>query len=182
MEEKILKKLTKKPLNITTRIKTPKTAKLIFVYRVRGTVGVRDTIRATMRVLNLQYSHRANLLPNTKQVQGFLNKIKDYVTFGNPSKEAVRLLLQKRARILGDKPLTEEYIAKNTKYKTFDELADALIKGEILYKDIPGIKNYFRLPPPRGGFGRKGIKKSYSIGGALGDRGPEIDEFIKKVI
>lgn len=173
---------TKKPVKITNRIKTLETAKLLFVYRVRGTVSVRDTIKDTMRVLNLQYSHRATLLPNTKQSQGFLNKVKDFITFGSPSKETVKLLLEKRARTLGDKLLTNEYVAKNTKYKTLDELADALVKGEIFYKDLPMIKNYFKLPPAKGGFGRKGVKKSYNIGGALGDRGVEIDKFIEKVV
>jgi len=174
--------VAKKPISIITNIKTPETAKLLFVYRIRGTVSVRDTIRETMRVLNLQYSHRATLLPNTKQTRGFLKKIKDFITYGALSKEAVKLLLEKRARILGDKLLTEEYLSKNTKYKTFDKLADALFKGELLYKDIPNIKNYFKLPPAKGGFGRKGVKKTYPIGGALGDRGVKIDEFIKRVV
>ncbi|PKM92239.1 MAG: 50S ribosomal protein L30 [Euryarchaeota archaeon HGW-Euryarchaeota-1] len=174
--------VTKKPIMITSLIKTPSTAKLLFIYRVRGTVEVRNIIRETMRVLNLQFSHRATLLPNTKQTQGFLKRIKDFVTYGCPSKEAVKLLLEKRARVLGDKSLTEEHIAKTTKYKTFDELAEALVKGEILYKDLSNIKNYFKLPPAKGGLGRKGIKKTYNFGGALGDRGVKIDEFIKKVL
>jgi large subunit ribosomal protein L30 len=38
------------------------------------------------------------------------------------------------------------------------------------------------MSPPRKGFERKGIKISYSIGGALGDRKEKINELIVRMI
>ena len=71
-------------------------------------------------------------------------------------------------------------------YVTYGEVDDVLIKklqeakGR---KDKEGkLKPFYRLNPPKGGFERKGIKKSYSIGGALGHRGPEMPLLIKKMI
>ena len=49
-------------------------------------------------------------------------------------------------------------------------------------KTIPGVKQFFRLHPPIGGFERKGIKKPYSIGGALGYRKEKINNLIKKML
>lgn len=49
-------------------------------------------------------------------------------------------------------------------------------------KDPKKIKNYFRLNSPRKGFERKGIKKPFSIGGALGYRGSKINDLIKRMI
>ena len=50
-------------------------------------------------------------------------------------------------------------------------------------KDPEGkLKPYFRLHPPRGGFERKGIKKTFMEGGALGDRGEKINDLIKKML
>ncbi|MEM4267277.1 MAG: uL30 family ribosomal protein [Candidatus Woesearchaeota archaeon] len=43
-------------------------------------------------------------------------------------------------------------------------------------------KGFFRLNPPRGGFGRKGIKKPFKSGGALGDRGDKINQLIKRML
>ncbi|MFT4343168.1 MAG: uL30 family ribosomal protein [Candidatus Woesearchaeota archaeon] len=40
----------------------------------------------------------------------------------------------------------------------------------------------FRLQPPRGGYERKGIKVSYTNGGALGNRGAAINILLKKMI
>jgi large subunit ribosomal protein L30 len=42
--------------------------------------------------------------------------------------------------------------------------------------------NVFRLNPPKGGFERKGVKKSFKIGGALGNRKEKINELIKKMV
>jgi large subunit ribosomal protein L30 len=47
----------------------------------------------------------------------------------------------------------------------------------------PGqIKPYFRLSPPRKGFERKGTKKAYTVGGALGYRGPNMDALLRRMI
>jgi len=44
------------------------------------------------------------------------------------------------------------------------------------------LKRFFRLSPPRQGFERKGVKVSYTKGGALGYRGKEINKLIKKML
>lgn len=52
---------------------------------------------------------------------------------------------------------------------------------ELLKKRDKG-KKFFRLSPPRKGFGRKGIKTPFTMGGALGYRGKEINDLIKRMI
>lgn len=44
------------------------------------------------------------------------------------------------------------------------------------------LKKFFRLAPPRGGFERKGIKKTFAEGGALGDRGSKMDDLVRRMI
>ncbi len=39
-----------------------------------------------------------------------------------------------------------------------------------------------RLQPPRKGFGRKGIKLPFKVGGALGYRGAKINDLIKRMV
>ena len=43
-------------------------------------------------------------------------------------------------------------------------------------------KPFFRLSPPRKGFERKGTKKNFSEGGALGYRGEKINDLIKRML
>ncbi|MFC1752670.1 uL30 family ribosomal protein [Thermoproteota archaeon] len=68
-------------------------------------------------------------------------------------------------------------------YGEIDETVARKLQEKRGQKDKEGkIKKYFRLSPPKGGFERKGIKKSYSVGGVLGYRGNEMASLIKKMI
>jgi large subunit ribosomal protein L30 len=55
-------------------------------------------------------------------------------------------------------------------------------KGEPHPKDNTKLKAFFRLHPPIKGFERKGIKKPYNMGGALGFRGEAINDLIKRMM
>ena len=90
--------------------------------------------------------------------------------------------------IVDDTPCYRGMIRKIKDFVTFGEVDEALIKelqekkGEKDPKDETKLKKFFRLAPPRGGFERKGIKKPFTIGGALGNRGSEINNLIKKMM
>ncbi|MBU0536681.1 MAG: uL30 family ribosomal protein [Nanoarchaeota archaeon] len=49
-------------------------------------------------------------------------------------------------------------------------------------KDSTKNKKFFRLQPPRKGFGRKGIKQPFNKGGALGYRGEKINDLIQRML
>ena len=44
------------------------------------------------------------------------------------------------------------------------------------------LKPFFRLHPPHGGYERKGLKKTFAEGGALGDRGTKMGDLIKRMV
>ncbi|MDD9953966.1 MAG: uL30 family ribosomal protein [Candidatus Woesearchaeota archaeon] len=60
------------------------------------------------------------------------------------------------------------------------ETLKALQKRPSIMKNGKPI-NVFRLPPPKGGFGRKGIKVSFANGGCLGKR-TDMDDFLKRML
>jgi large subunit ribosomal protein L30 len=87
----------------------------------------------------------------------------------------LRLHRQNYCVVLEKTPSVLGMLAKAKDYITWGEINDEtrkLLKGE----------GYFRLNPPRGGYGRKGIKKGFSEGGALGYRGEKINDLIKKMV
>ena len=43
-------------------------------------------------------------------------------------------------------------------------------------------KPFIRLNSPRKGYGRKGVKKTFAMGGALGDRKEAINDLIKRML
>jgi len=152
----------------------------LVVVRVRGVIGAKRDVKESLRMLHLQRNHHAVLIDDRPAYLGMLRKVKNYVTWGEASKETVTLLLKKRGRMIGDKKLSDEY-AKKIGYESLNELADAICEGKVEYKNLPEIKPVFRLHPPSKGFKGK-IKKSYGTGGETGYRGEAINELIKRMV
>ncbi|AEF96440.1 50S ribosomal protein L30 [Methanotorris igneus] len=150
------------------------------VVRVRGRVGVRKDIADTLKMLRLHRVNHCVIVPETDTFKGMLNKVKDYVTYGEINKDTLVKLILKRGRLPGNKRVNEEII-KEKMNMTVEELAEKLINGEIKLKDTP-LKPVFRLHPPRKGYERGGIKKPFSVGGALGYRGEKINDLILRMI
>ncbi len=154
---------------------------LIAIARVRGDVGLNPRVRSAFRVLRLYRKNYCVLVAGTPEMVRTVQTIKDFATFGEISQETLAKLLQKRGRLAGDKPLTQEYIKQklNIDFQTF--VSDVfLLKRKI--DDVPGVKIFFRLSPPRGGFERGGIKQNYAQNGALGYRGKEINKLLERMI
>ncbi len=138
------------------------------VVRIRGIPDVRYDIRETLKRLRLIKKFHATIVPDTPTYRGMLFKAKDYIAYGPADKETVKEMLLKRGRLIGNKPLTEEYI-KNTLSMDVDQLAEKLASGELKLTDLKNVKPVFRLHPPRGGF-KRSIKKLVQAGGELGYR------------
>lgn len=150
------------------------------VVRVRGTVNVRHDIKKTLEMLRLNRVNHCVLVEENESYRGMLQKAKDYITWGEIEKDTLVELIKKRGKLIGDKPLDDEYVKNATSYKSIEELAEAIIEGKIKYRELPDIKPVFRLSPPRKGY--EGIKRAYPAGGALGYRGKDINGLIKRML
>jgi len=167
-------------INTMAEAKKEKAVKLFAVVRLRGEVGVNKKIAITLELLRLHKKHRCVLIPANKNNMGMISKVKDYCTFGEVDEEVIRELLQKRGRIAGDQQLTAEFLKKNK--LTFETFAKKLMNMEIRIKEIDGLKPFFKLHPPRGGFEREGIKKPFTMHGSLGYRRADINKLLRKMI
>ena len=139
----------------------------IAIVRVRGLTGIKHPIDDTLNKLRLYRKNYCVVVPKNSVYMGMVKKVKDYVTWGEVSEETYKTLLDERK---------EEYK---------DRVSDS--KGKINYakfSDIDGkrIKKFFRLNSPRKGYGRKGIKTSFTNGGALDYRGDKINDLIMRMI
>lgn len=152
---------------------------LYAVIRIRGIIGVRKDIQETLRHLRLVRKFHCVLVPNDETHVGMLKKAKDYITWGEIDLDTLEELLRKRGRLIGDKPITDEY-AQKIGYKDVRDLAKAILDGKIKYKELPDIKPVFRLAPPRGGF--KSTKRPFKVGGDLGYRGAAINDLLRRMM
>ncbi|MBI2597706.1 MAG: 50S ribosomal protein L30 [Candidatus Diapherotrites archaeon] len=152
---------------------------MLAVIRIRGTIDIKPSIKKTLELLMLHKANHLVLLPQTNPMTGMVEKAKDYVTFGEIGEKTCAKLLEKRGRLSGGKRLSKKFLEEH-KLKDFFELAKTIIAGEKKLADF-GIKPVFRLSPPKKGFERAGIKKSFKIGGALGNRNTDINQLIEKM-
>lgn len=148
------------------------------VIRVRGSIHLKPQIKETLALLNLNRVNRMVIVPETESYKKMLAKVKDYVTWGEINKKMLIKALEKRGRKSRKKRIDKKFL-KEKELKSIKELAEKIIKGKK--PQALGLKP-FALKPPSKGFERQGIKKPYSIGGALGYRGKKINELIKIMI
>ena len=137
------------------------------IVRVRGSINLNRKIKDTLNLLRLYRKNYCVAVDDNPSHKGMITKVKDYVTYGEIDDETYSELIKKRG---------EEYKGREKDRK-----------GKISYKKfilVEGkkIKPFFRLNPPRKGFGRKGIKVSFKAKGALGYRGEKINDLLKRMI
>jgi len=154
---------------------------IIAIIRLRGDRGLNQKVKDTLKMLRLFKKNSCVAVPNNKNYIGMLKVIKDYVTWGELDKKTFKLLLEKRGKLPGNKKLDEKYFKEKTKL-SYDQFIEEFYTGKKKMKDVPGLKPVFRLNPPMLGFERKGIKKAFALGGALGYRKNKINDLIKRMI
>ncbi len=140
--------------------------KRVAVVLVRSWCGANPDTVKTLDLLRLRRKNFCVVVRGTPANMGMVWKVKDYVTFGEISSETFDLLVSKRG---------EDYNAP---------LQDAKGKVKSVTIDYKGrkLKPYFRMNPPRKGFGRKGIKVPFGVGGALGYRGEKMNDIVLRML
>jgi large subunit ribosomal protein L30 len=84
--------------------------------------------------------------------------------------------------IVEDTLVVRGMLKKVQDYVTFGEVSDEVLKELVAKRRKDDKREVFFMAPPIGGFERKGIKKSFVVGGALGDRKEAINELLTKMM
>ncbi|MDI6916322.1 MAG: 50S ribosomal protein L30 [Thermoplasmatales archaeon] len=153
--------------------------KTFAVIRLRGGININRDIKNTLKMLNLTKVNHCVFVPETKEYKGMLQKVKDYVTWGEIEPETMIGMIKQRGKLEGDRPVTDKYLKENG-YTSIKKFVEEIIEGKAKYSSIKDVKPVMRLHPPRKGL--EGIKRSYAVGGALGYRGSVINELLRRMI
>jgi large subunit ribosomal protein L30 len=148
------------------------------VVRIKGTVNIPRWAQATLDGLNLDKRFRATVVPESEEYLGMLRKVKEEVAWTKADAGIVKELLEKRGRKTGYKPISKSDLPKE--YKSIDDLAAAIAENKVAISKLEGIKPWFALSPPKGGFKRK-TKTQYAQNGVLGEDG-ELVEIVKRML
>ena len=148
------------------------------VVRMRGTVNVPYWANTTLQSLNLVKKFRATIVPESDEYSGMLDRIRQLVAWCRVDNETVKDLLDKKGRKTASQPLKKTDLPKE--YDSLDKLASDIANDAVIFSRLDGIKPWFALNPPRGGF-KKSIKKQVPQNGILGENKLLID-LVKKMM
>ncbi|WP_424359690.1 50S ribosomal protein L30 [Methanocella sp. MCL-LM] len=149
------------------------------IIRLKGSVNTRPEIKDTLKMLRLNQINHCVVVEENPVYKGMIQVVKDYVAFGVIKADTLAMIMEHRGRLEGGDRLTDEYVAKNSSFKTIAEFAAAVVEGKAKLGDMPGLKPVFRMHPPRKG--HKGLKRTYQQGGALGNYGEEIVSLVEQM-
>lgn len=76
----------------------------------------------------------------------------------------------------------EGMIGRVKDYVTWGEISKATLDKLKKAREKKKEQKVYRLSPPKKGFERKGIKKDFKKGGALGYRGEKINDLLERMI
>jgi len=138
---------------------------MICAIRISGRVGVAPDRVAVLNNIRLRKKFACVLFK--EKDKGILKIVQDKISYGEIDNETLRLLISKRARKPGNKPITE----------SADVIIKKLEEGKNL-EDL-GIKPFFSLQPPRGGF-KKSTKLLYPKG-VLGEN-KNINDLVRRML
>ena len=133
-----------------------------------------------MTRLKLNRVNHCVVLPMSATTNGMLQRVKDYVTWGELGHEALARLLFQKGEVVGGGRLTDSFVKENSKYTSILSFAKAIDAGEAKLADVKGLKPVVRLPPPRHGY--ESTRRSYVDGGSLGYRGKEMEKLVDRML
>ncbi len=155
--------------------------KRLAVVLVRGYNNAIYKTKDTLRMLRLHHLNHCVIIDDRPSFMGMLQRVYNYVAYGEIDVDTLTELIKKRGRRSGNRRIDDEWIKQNSPYQSIREFAEAFLNFEADFKDLPGFKPVFRLHPPRKGYGKRTIKRSYKEGGVTGYN-PEISELIRRMM
>ena len=152
------------------------------VVRMKGTVNIPNWAKTTLDNLHLQKKFRATLIPENEQTLGMLQKIKEVVAWTSVEESFIREFVEKKGRYSSSKLLSSNTESKkdNNNSPDIDSMISDISKNDSFLSKISGLKPWFALNPPKGGFKRKS-KTLYSQNGILGEN-DELLDLVKRMM
>ncbi|MGC8516388.1 MAG: uL30 family ribosomal protein [Candidatus Acidifodinimicrobium sp.] len=141
----------------------------ICAVRIRSIIRANASIRRAIVALNLKKQNNAVILDKNPAMMGLLRQAEGVITYGELDKDTAAKLIGKALKREGKK------------VDDLNAFIDSFFDGKSKLQDI-GLKNVFRLHPPRGGFGRKGKDVPFQVGGSIGYRKEKINDLLNRMM
>lgn len=161
-------------------------AKVVFVIRIRGIIGVSPKVRKILQLLRLRQIHNGVFLRVNKPIMHMLRMVDPFIAYGYPNLKSVRELLYKRGHGKINKqriPITDNAIIEqalgNVGIICIEDLIHEIYTCGPNFKAANNFLYPFKLSSPLGGFQKK--KLHHNDGGSAGNNEHRINALIRRM-
>ncbi|HYB75810.1 MAG TPA: uL30 family ribosomal protein [Nitrososphaerales archaeon] len=152
---------------------------LLVVLNLHGAINAPAPVRSALEELKLEKRFSASVVPDDPSTLGALRLCKDRLAWAPIDEELLTTLLTKRGMVSTTKAL-DQHALKEMGYKDHGELATMMLKNGIRLSAVEGLRPFFKLAPPKGGF-KHSMRKSRSEGGVMGSN-PELLDLVRRMV
>jgi len=138
---------------------------MICIIRIRGNVGLKSDVIENFNRLRLKRKYACVVIKKSPENLGMINKVKNFVAFGEIDDETFEKLIEARGKAL------------NKTKKVDSKKAVAEINDGASYEKV-NLKPFFRLHPPRGGI----ETKQHYPKGVLGNHKEHINKLVERML
>lgn len=168
-------------------IYVPPEAKLAFVIRIRGIIGMSPKVRKILQLLRLRQIHNGVFIKLNAATSKMLRLVEPYIAYGYPNLKSVKELIYKRGygkvnkkRVPLDSNAVIEQVLGQYDIICVEDLVHEIFTVGPHFKEAANFLWPFKLSSPTGGFKMKLLH--YNEGGDAGLRAEKIHQLIKKMI
>ena len=162
-------------------------AKVAFVVRIRGIMGVDPKPRKILQLLRLRQIQNGVFVKLNKATINMLRTVEPYVAYGYPSLKTVRDLIYKRGfgKVRGQRiPITDNITIENALKRhnilCVEDLVHEIYTCGPAFKQASNFLWPFKLRSPTGGYTKK--TTHFNEGGDAGNRGNLIGKLVQRMI
>jgi large subunit ribosomal protein L7e len=162
-------------------------AKIAFVVRIRGIIGIAPKVRKILQLLRLRQIHNGTFVRLNSASIKMLRLVEPYVAYGYPNLKTVRELVYKRGYGKVQKqriPLTDNVLIENALGKygivCMEDLIHEIYTVGPNFKQANNFLWTFKLSSPTGGFKKKLLH--FNEGGDAGNRMEKINGLVRRML
>ncbi len=152
---------------------------LLLVLNLHGAINSSGPVRKALGELKVVRRFSASVVPGDASTLGTLKLCKEHVAWAPVDADLLATLLKKRGMVSTTKALDSASL-KKMGYKDYEALASKMIEGEMRLSAVEGLRPFFRLAPPKGGF-KRSMRRASSEKGVLGSN-PQLGELVRRML
>lgn len=152
---------------------------LLLVVNLHGAINSSTPVRKALKELWVLKKFSASVVTDDQPTLGMLRLCKDYIAWSPISPALLGDLLVKRGMASSARALDDASL-KPLGFKSHEDLAAMMVKGQVRLSAVKGVLPFFRLAPPRGGF-KLSLRRQYTEGGLLGSN-PKLEGIVRRML